>query len=302
MLDDFINKLENFSPLNEPELNQLIDLSKQIIIKEPNVLSLNTPISICGDIHGQFADLLELFRIGGYPSDTKYLFLGDYVDRGLHSVEVISYLLCLKLKYPGNISLIRGNHESRQITQVYGFYDECFRKYGTSNVWNMFMELFDLLPISATVDDKIFSCHGGLSPQLQTINDIHLLDRFIEVPHEGAMSDLLWSDPEIKPSSRGFGVSPRGAGWTFSEDITENWNKLNRINLTCRAHQLMLEGHSFSHNQQCLTLFTAPNYCGRCNNKATLMEVKETGDCELIDFISIGEELELKGRIPDYFL
>jgi diadenosine tetraphosphatase ApaH/serine/threonine PP2A family protein phosphatase len=228
---------------------------------------------VCGDIHGQFQDLLELFRIGGNCPDTNYLFMGDYVDRGYHSVETVTLLVALKVRYPQRITILRGNHESRQITQVYGFYDECLRKYGNANVWKYFTDLFDYLPLTAHIENQVFCLHGGLSPTLDTLDHIRALDRVQvgaalgqragqlrwegrrgrklhcragcsrcfccqlagnrrarclpsstrgphacvplgppppqEVPHEGPMCDLLWSDPDDRC---GWGISPRGAG------------------------------------------------------------------------------------------
>lgn len=201
-------------------------------------MSLKCPITICGDIHGQFHDLIELFRIGGDLPYTNYLFLGDYVDRGFYSIETISLLICLKIKYPNRITLLRGNHESRQITQVYGFYDECLRKYGNGNVWKNFTDLFDYFPLCALIENQILCMHGGLSPTLETLDDIKRLDRMQEIPHEGSMCDLLWSDPDEKV---GWGLSPRGAGYTFGLDISEAFNKRNGLSLIARAHQLVME-------------------------------------------------------------
>jgi serine/threonine-protein phosphatase 2A catalytic subunit len=146
-------------------------------------------VTVCGDIHGQFHDLMELFRIGKFPNaiyilliggkspDTNYLFMGDYVDRGYYSVETVTLLVCLKVRYKDRITILRGNHESRQITQVYGFYDECLRKYGNANVWKYFTDLFDYLPLTAVVEQKIFCLHGGLSPSLDSLDQIRQLDR-----------------------------------------------------------------------------------------------------------------------------
>lgn len=161
---------------------------------------------------------MELFRIGGRSPDTNYLFMGDYVDRGYYSVETVTLLVALKVRYRERITILRGNHESRQITQVYGFYDECLRKYGNANVWKFFTDLFDYLPLTALVDGQIFCLHGGLSPSIDTLDHIRALDRIQEVPHEGPMCDLLWSDPDDRG---GWGISPRGAGYTFGQ--VWNW-------------------------------------------------------------------------------
>lgn len=156
---------------------------------------VSAPVTICGDIHGQFHDLLELFSKGGMIPNTRYIFMGDFVDRGYNSVETFQLLMCLKVRYPGHITLLRGNHETRQISQVYGFYDENIRKYGNANPWKYCMDVFDNLSIGAVVEGKIFCIHGGLSPDIKTLDQIRLIDRRQEVPHEGAFADLMWSDP-----------------------------------------------------------------------------------------------------------
>jgi serine/threonine-protein phosphatase 4 catalytic subunit len=176
---------------------------------------------------------MELFQVGGECPDTNYMFMGDFVDRGYYSVETFLLLLALKVRYPERITLIRGNHESRQITQVYGFYDECLRKYGSVNVWRYCTEIFDYLALAAIIDNKIFCVHGGLSPSINTLDEIRALDRKQEVPHDGAMCDLMWSDPD---DITGWSVSPRGAGYLFGSDIVEKFNRENNIELICRAH------------------------------------------------------------------
>lgn len=151
--------------------------------------------------------------------------MGDYVDRGYYSVETVTLLVALKLRYRDRVTILRGNHESRQITQVYGFYDECLRKYGNANVWKYFTDLFDYLPLTALIDNQIFCLHGGLSPSIDTLDHIRSIDRIQEVPHEGPMCDLLWSDPDDRC---GWGISPRGAGYTFGQDISEAFSEFER--------------------------------------------------------------------------
>ena len=217
-IDGHIDTIMNGNTLTENEVKELCEKAKEILSEESNVAPVKAPVTICGDIHGQFHDLLELFKIGGMPPDTNYLFMGDYVDRGYYSVECVTLLISLKVRFRDRITITRGNHESRQITQVYGFYDECFRKYGNANAWKHLTDLFDHLPLSAIVEDKIFALHGGLSPSLETLDLVRQLDRVQEVPHEGPMCDLLWSDPDDRT---GWSISPRGAGYTFGEDISK---------------------------------------------------------------------------------
>ena len=260
-------------PPAESSVKELCDIAKEILVKEENVAILSTPITVCGDIHGQFDDLIELFRVGGEIPETNYIFMGDFVDRGFNSVETFLLLLCYKVKYPERITLLRGNHESRQITQVYGFYDECVRKFGGVNVWKYCTDIFDLFSLAAVIDGKIFCVHGGLSPNAEHIDDIRAVDRKQEVPHDGAMSDMLWSDPE--PEVTGFGFSPRGAGYLFGKDTVDKFNRENGIQLIARAHQLVMEGYSMIFDEQLVTGWSAPNYCYRCGNKASVMEFDE---------------------------
>lgn len=155
-LDRHLSNLYECKFLPENEVKSLCEKAKEILSKEDNVQPVTAPVTICGDVHGQFHDLIELFQIGGKCPDTNYLFMGDYVDRGFFSVETVTLLICLKVRYPTRIFLTRGNHESRQVTQVYGFYDECFKKYGNANVWKHFTDLFDYLPLTALVENKVY--------------------------------------------------------------------------------------------------------------------------------------------------
>ena len=271
-LDKLIEDSYNGVVPNEDSVKELIGKAKEVFIKEDNVQTVHAPVTICGDIHGQFYDLLELFDIGGRCPDTNYLFMGDYVDRGYQSIETLCLLLCLKIRYPTRIYLTRGNHESTEITQLYGFYDECIQKYGNTSVWKSFTDLFNLLPLASIVDDKIFCLHGGLSPEIKTIDQIRDLDRKKDVPNTGPMCDLLWSDPEERT---GWGVSPRGAGYIFGSDISKKFINTNNLMIINRAHQLVMKGFNWSHDNMICTLFSAPNYCYRCGNQAGIMEIND---------------------------
>ena len=246
-LDECLERLYKAQLLPEVTVRALCFKLKEMLVKESNVIHIQTPVTVVGDMHGQFHDMLEIFQIGGPVPDTNYLFLGDYVDRGLYSVETIMLLIVLKLRYPSRIHLLRGNHESRQITQSYGFYTECLNKYGgNSRVWQYLTDIFDYLVLCCIIDDEIFCVHGGLSPNVQTIDQIKIIDRFREIPHDGAMADLVWSDPE------------------------ENNNDMNRI---YRAHQLCNEGYQIYFDGLVTTVWSAPNYCYRCGNKASILEL-----------------------------
>ncbi|KAH0894959.1 hypothetical protein HID58_057388 [Brassica napus] len=272
-LDQWISKVKDGQHLSEDELHLLCEYVKEILIEESNVQPVNSPVTVCGDIHGQFHDLMKLFQTGGHVPDTNYIFMGDFVDRGYNSLEVFTILLLLKARYPAHITLLRGNHESRQLTQVYGFYDECQRKYGNANAWRYCTDVFDYLTLSAIVDGTVLCVHGGLSPDVRTIDQIRLIDRNCEIPHEGPFCDLMWSDPEDIET---WAVSPRGAGWLFGSRVTTEFNHINNLELVCRAHQLVQEGLKYMFQDKGLvTVWSAPNYCYRCGNVASMLSFND---------------------------
>lgn len=204
------------------------------------------------------------------------------MDRGYYSVETISLLVCLKLRYPDRVQLVRGNHETRAVTQTYGFYAECMRKYhGSSLIWQYFTDLFDYLTLCVVINDSIFCVHGGLSPSIRTVDQIKIIDRFKEVPHEGPMADLVWSDPD--PDKDEFVMSPRGAGYYFGKQVVKQFLHVNNMTHILRAHQLCMEGFNVLFDDSLSTVWSAPNYCYRCGNKATILEV----DSQLHRFFNI---------------
>ncbi|KAL3134793.1 Serine/threonine-protein phosphatase PP-X isozyme 2 [Trebouxia sp. C0010 RCD-2024] len=283
-IDRWIEQLKNCGTLKESEVKSLCEKALEILVEEGNVQRVDAPVTICGDIHGQFYDLTELFK-----------------------VETFLLLLALKVRYPDRITLIRGNHESRQITQschlqVYGFYDECLRKYGSVNVWRYCTDIFDYLSLSALIDNKVFCVHGGLSPTISTLDQIRTIDRKQEVPHDGAMCDLLWSDPE---DIEGWGLSPRGAGYLFGGDICQHFCQTNKVELIARAHQLVMEGYKLMFNEQLVTVWSAPNYCYRCGNVAAILELDEHLTRNFKVFEAAPQDVRgvpAKKAAPDYFL
>ena len=263
-------------PLSEAEIKWLCNTSKEIFLNQPVLLELEAPIKICGDIHGQFYDLLRLFEFGGYPPDSNYLFLGDYVDRGKQSLETICLLLAYKVKYPENFFMTRGNHECSSINRIYGFYDECKKRFSIK-LWKTFTDSFNCLPVAAILDDKIICMHGGLGPDLETVDKIRNIIRPTDVPERGLLCDLLWSDPD--DSSNGFGSNERGVSVVFNGKIVQTFLKNNDLDLICRAHQVVEEGYEFFADRKLVTVFSAPNYCGEFDNAGAMMSVSEDLNC-----------------------
>ncbi|GJJ14951.1 hypothetical protein Clacol_009221 [Clathrus columnatus] len=234
------------------------------------------PWGLIGDIHGQYYDLLRLFEYGGFPPEANYLFLGDYVDRGKQSLETICLLLAYKIKYPENFFILRGNHECASINRIYGFYDECKRRYNIK-LWKTFTDCFNCLPIAAIIDEKIFTMHGGLSPDLQSMEQIRRVMRPTDVPDTGLLCDLLWSDPD--KDITGWSENDRGVSFTFGPDVVSRFLQKHDMDLICRAHQVVEDGYEFFAKRQLVTLFSAPNYCGEFDNAGAMMSVDETLLC-----------------------
>lgn len=262
--------------LTEPEIRGLCLKSRELFLSQPILLELEAPLKICGDIHGQYYDLLRLFEYGGFPPEANYLFLGDYVDRGKQSLETICLLLAYKIKYPENFFLLRGNHECASINRIYGFYDECKRRYNIK-LWKTFTDCFNCLPVAAIIDEKIFCCHGGLSPDLQSMEQIRRIMRPTDVPDQGLLCDLLWSDPD--KDTLGWGENDRGVSFTFGSEIVSKFLHKHDLDLICRAHQVVEDGYEFFAKRQLVTLFSAPNYCGEFDNAGAMMSVDETLMC-----------------------
>ena len=264
--------------LKEDEIKFLIDQSLKIIKEQKMLVELEAPLHVCGDIHGQYYDLLRIFEHCGYPGEYNYLFLGDYVDRGKQSLETVCLLLCYKIKYPDKVTLLRGNHESSVTNRIYGFYDECKRRYNV-RLWRSFTDLFNWLPVAAIIDEKILCMHGGLSPELKNIQSVQEISRPTDIPDTGLLCDLLWSDPDKDVLE--YDENDRGVSVIFGEKIVQDFNKKNDLDLIIRAHQVVDDGYEFFAQRQLITIFSAPNYCGEFDNSAGIMIIDESLTCSL---------------------
>ena len=262
--------------LAENEIRMLCMTVRPKLLDQPMLLELTAPLKICGDVHGQYTDLLRLFEYGGFPPQANYLFLGDYVDRGKQSLETICLLLSYKIKYPENFFILRGNHESAGINRIYGFYDECKRRYSIK-LWKIFSDTFNCLPVSAIVDEKILCMHGGLSPEMRSLEQIAALPRPCDVPDVGLMCDLLWSDPD--PTISGWAENDRGVSFVFGSDVVASVLDKLDLDLIVRAHQVVEDGYEFFAGRRLVTLFSAPNYCGEFDNAGGMISVDENLMC-----------------------
>ncbi|CAF0861984.1 unnamed protein product [Rotaria sordida] len=262
--------------LKENDIRLIIQKAREIFLSQPVLLELEAPLKICGDTHGQFADLLRLFDANGYPPEANYLFLGDYVDRGKMSLETIIMLFCYKIKYAENFFLLRGNHECASINRIYGFYDEVKRRYNVK-LWKTFTDCFNCLPIAAIIDEKIFCCHGGLSPDLHSFEQIRRIARPTDVPDTGLLCDLLWSDPDKDTTE--WGENDRGVSFTFGAEVVTRFLTRHDLDLICRGHQVVEDGYEFFAKRQLVTIFSAPNYCGEFDNAGGVMSVDENLMC-----------------------
>ena len=280
-IDQLYNNLLSLKQSNYTKKLDIKDKDCELIIKEsynlllndPVLLELKAPLCICGDIHGQFYDLLRIFEILNYPPKTNYLFLGDYVDRGKQSLETILLLLILKIKYPKNIYLLRGNHECEVVNRQYGFFDECKRRTSIK-IFKLFTNLFNVLPITALIENRILCMHGGLAYGLKKVEELKILRRPTDIPDEGILCDLVWSDPsEELPDC--WGTNERGISYTFSKDVVREFCEKNDLDLICRAHQVVEEGYEFFSDMRLVTIFSAPNYMGEFDNNGGILSINE---------------------------
>ncbi|KAK0428079.1 hypothetical protein QR680_010590 [Steinernema hermaphroditum] len=262
--------------VTEKELIALCGRARDVFLTQPAFLELDPPVRICGDIHGQYGDLLRLFCRGGFPPVTNYLFLGDYVDRGRQNIETIALLFALKVRYPLNFFLLRGNHECANVNRVYGFFEECNRRY-TARLWVAFQDAFACMPYSALVGDRILCMHGGISPSLTHLHQLRSIPRPLESIAGTLAMDLLWADPVV--GINGFQPNVRGASYGFGADVLADIERSLDIDMVARAHQVVQDGYEFFANRRLVTIFSAPYYCGQFDNCGATMFVNEDLTC-----------------------
>jgi len=285
--DEFVSQaLERFRDqklVHKKYVVQLLIQARALLESEQSLVALSLPatdaqgsvadahVTVCGDVHGQFYDLLHIFEINGLPSATNpYVFNGDFVDRGSFSFEVVLTLFMLKLRHPAGVHLNRGNHETRNMTKIYGFEGEVRHKFDQA-VLTLFHECFCLIPLACCIEGKVFVVHGGLSSDDGvSLADVRAIQRDREPPDHGLMCDLLWSDPQPQD---GRSPSKRGVGLSFGPDVTRAFLDFNGLDLVIRSHEVRDNGYEVEHGGDLITVFSAPNYCDAMGNKGAFIHL-----------------------------
>ncbi|OQV12499.1 Serine/threonine-protein phosphatase 2B catalytic subunit 1 [Hypsibius exemplaris] len=287
-LQAILDHMSKEGRLEEDVAIRIVQEATVIFRKEPNVVEITAPtstISVCGDVHGQFFDLVKLFEVGGNPDTQRYLFLGDYVDRGYFAVECVLYLAAQKIHHPNTLYMLRGNHECRHLTEHFTFRAECLCKF-SENFFNICMEMFDTLPLVALLNGQFFCVHGGISPEVQTLSDVQKIDRFREPPAHGPLCDLLWSDPNSEfgnEKTNDFFVhnATRGCSYYFTYPAVCDFLNRNNLLSVIRAHEVQDMGYKmYKENKSTgfpalITVFSAPNYLDVYQNKAAILKYEQ---------------------------
>ncbi|KAK6740118.1 hypothetical protein RB195_008534 [Necator americanus] len=283
------------------EIHLILEKAMDNMKNSPILLEVRCPVNICGDIHGQYGDLMRIFNACGLPFKHRYLFLGDYVDRGRHSLEVIMLLLALRIQFPKKVYLLRGNHELSNINRVYGFNAEIRQRYRNLSeskaLYDHFNEVFAQMPLAAIVAGRILCMHGGLSPNLNSLDDIRKLQRPLRVVR-GLAQDLLWADPET--GTKGFQQNKiRAVSHIFGEETVRDKCKQLNIDLVIRAHQVVEFGYAFFCGRSLITVFSAARYHEELVNYAAVVKVDATLELSFVqlkpqEFEKVRREMEQK--------
>lgn len=296
-LDSILVKLINLrsmprgtrSGITEDEIISLCTTTRKILLAQPTLLRLKAPVNVCGDLHGDFYDLLRIFEIGKYPPFSNYLFLGDYVDRGKQAIDIVALLFALKIKFPKNFFLLRGNHENWKLNRAYGFLDECVANY-SDKTWKMINEVFRCLPLAAIIEDEIFCVHGGISPSLDSLDDIYKIKRPIDLSNSGLIADLLWSDPNPNVENGDWAPSDRGIGCLFGPQASSRFCMKFGFSLILRAHEVAPIGYMFPFpdDKSIVTIYSSsatPDV-----KSGAFLRIDEDLNCEFSIFSAMEEE------------
>ena len=268
---------------------QILKEAKAILSTLPSLVDVpvaeGAHINVCGDTHGQYYDLLNIFETHGFPSDENpYLFNGDFVDRGSFSLEVVLLLLTFKVLYPGHVHLSRGNHETLNMNKIYGFEGEVRQKF-SQNLCDVFRETFCWLPVGHVLNGKVYVVHGGLyARDGVTLDELRAIDRNREPADEGLLCESLWSDPQPEP---GRAPSKRGVGVAFGPDVTQDFLKTNDLSLVVRSHEVKDAGYEVAHGGYCVTIFSAPNYCDQMGNKGAFIRFEADMVPKFVQFSAV---------------
>lgn len=269
--------------LKRDDLIALLNAVSTVLQDESTLLNLNGNFNIVGDIHGNLMDLLRIFTYAGSPGANNYIFLGDYVDRGDMSIEVVVLLFAYKLAYPNNIYLLRGNHEFELINEYYGFKQQVLAAYD-EEIYDLFNETFAWLPLGAVLNEKYFLVHGGLSPSLRTIMQLKYIERpifsFQEGDHQNLLTDIMWGDPSKAHTS--FSPSPRGFGYVYGPLAVKEFLDTNKVKFIIRAHQCVTAGYEENFGGCCITVFSSSNYCPMPANSSSILQINEGKHCPVI--------------------
>lgn len=275
--------------ITKKETLYVVEAARKVFASNPMLLAVKAPVTICGDIHGHFLDVLRIFNAAKTPPETSYLFLGDYVDRGSNSIEAIILLLIYKIKFPDTFHLLRGNHETMRVNSIYGFMAECTTRYPKfgEKVYIAFNNCFAEMPVAAVVEKRIFCVHGGIPKNIISLQEIENLKREKDPSETGMISQLLWSDPNREMDE--WKASTRGAGNLFGPTQLKEFLLKFDLDLLARAHEIVLDGYEFFGNRTCVTIFSAPKYCGM-ENAAAMMRVAADLTCSFSIIRPITEE------------
>ncbi|EAY16362.1 Ser/Thr protein phosphatase, putative [Trichomonas vaginalis G3] len=273
-------KIQNY--VSETEIQFILNEVSKIFQEESILLEIPAKLHVVGDLHGNVNDLVRIFQKVGYPPEQKYLFLGDYIDRGDYSIEVLLILFCLKIKFPSHVYMLRGNHEIVSMSSYYGFKDEIESKYNLK-MFHEFHKVFKLLPLACLIQKKIFCVHGGLSPSFKSFKHLKSLDKPGDLDRPSMFLDFVWSDP--KDQDEKYTPSKRRSGKYFNQKALNAFLRKTGVELVLRAHEFSPHGYDFPYKKTdaCITVFSTSNYCGR-NNKAAIINVSPTLEVTLTSF------------------